>query len=139
MHVQVLISALILQIPPTAELPGPTFQPNMPTYQQGEDPAIRNCSCVQCSALQHTQAGPPTWYHDEQEDTRDFGVSSLCDGDIILQLTKHSPKRAGTPYLDQGQVVGTGAEIDIVVPDHAPPQIETAVSANTLSHIILHA
>ena len=83
---QVLISVHILQMPPTAELPGHAFQPNMPVYQQGQDPIIQNCSCARCSVVQRTQAGPPAWNSIEQQDLRHLGVSILYDDDAILHL-----------------------------------------------------
>ena len=66
---------LLLQIPPTAELPGTAFQQNIPTYRQGEDPIIQNCSCVRCFAVRRTRAGPATWHPVEPQDPRNFGVS----------------------------------------------------------------
>jgi len=89
----------------------------MPSYQQGENPIIQNCSCARCSAVR-TQAGPPAWYpwYPEQQDPRHIGVSGLDDD---LRLISLSLKRAGTPY-------SVGAQ------GFAPAQ--TAVSAKNRPH-----
>jgi len=91
----------IPQIPPTVELPGPAFQPNMLTYQQGEDPTIQNCPCVWCSEVQGTQAGPPTWYPIGQHDPRHFSVSSLYDDNTIptAELIVSSLERTPLPHI----------------------------------------
>ena len=70
-------------MPPTAELPGPAVQPNMPT---GQDPVIQDCFCAQCSAVEHAQAGPTTWEPIEQLDLSHLAVSILYNEDIILHL-----------------------------------------------------
>ncbi|KAH9040218.1 hypothetical protein EDB84DRAFT_1476210 [Lactarius hengduanensis] len=59
--------------PPTVERLDPTFQPNMPAYQQGEGVTTQNCTCPRCSELQRTQPRPMTWYPVEQQDPRHFG------------------------------------------------------------------
>lgn len=86
---------------PTAEFPGPAFQPNMPIYQQGEDPTTQNCRCEQCSGVRRTQARPPTLY---------------LDNTIA-------------PYLNQYQDVDNRAETALIVPNgvraqFAPPQTD---------------
>ena len=76
-HLKMLISVPILQNPPSpAEFPATALQPNMSTYQQAQDPIIQKCPCARCSAVQQTQAGSPTWNPIEQQDPRQFGVSS---------------------------------------------------------------
>ncbi|KAH9015743.1 hypothetical protein EDB83DRAFT_2573764 [Lactarius deliciosus] len=69
----------------------------MPTYQQGEDPTIQNCSCAQCSDVQHTQARPPTWYPVGQQ-------------------------HFGDPAVNQDQNVNNRAEAAMIVPNHARAQ-----------------
>ncbi|KAH9033604.1 hypothetical protein EDB85DRAFT_1950803 [Lactarius pseudohatsudake] len=59
--------------PPTVERLDPTFQPNMPAYQQGEGVTTQNCTCPRCSELQRTQSRPMTSYPIEQQDPRHFG------------------------------------------------------------------
>jgi len=86
MHAASSSAHFILQVPPTAELPGPAFQPNVLTDQQDRNPTIQNCSCALCSAGRRTQAGPPTWYPVELQDPRYFGVSSLYDDHTTPQL-----------------------------------------------------
>jgi hypothetical protein len=125
-----LSQCLVLQIPPTAGFPAPAFQPNMPTYQQGEDPAIQNCSCVQCSGVRRTQAHPPTSNPD---------VSGLYDDDTV-PTTDYVFFRKSTraPYVSQDQDIGNSAETALIVPDRvraqfAPPQ--TDVRTNILPRI----
>ncbi|KAH9030012.1 hypothetical protein EDB84DRAFT_1495535 [Lactarius hengduanensis] len=95
-------------IPPTTDRPGPAFQPNVPTYQRGEDNIVQNCSCPRCSEVQHTQAGPSTWYPVEQQDPRHFG-------------------NVGAPYhVNQDQDVVDNRDTTMIAPAHlraqfAPP------------------
>ncbi|KAH9175591.1 hypothetical protein EDB89DRAFT_1903713 [Lactarius sanguifluus] len=82
---------LILQNPPTVERLNPTFRPNMPAYQQGEDVTIQNCTCPRCSEVQRTQPRPMTWYPVEQQDPRHFGVIQDNNGYAPV------PEGAGPP------------------------------------------
>lgn len=77
---------LVFQIPPTPEHPGPTFQPNIPMYQQNEYPSFQNCHCAQCSSMRRAEGEPPNWYPAEQQDLRYSGVGGLCDDDGISHL-----------------------------------------------------
>ncbi|KAH9059881.1 hypothetical protein EDB87DRAFT_1618938 [Lactarius vividus] len=99
-------------IPPTPEHPGP---------QQGEDPTIQNCSCAQCSDVQRTQAGPPTWYPIEQQDPRHFGE----------------------PVANQDQNVDNRAETAMIVPTRAWAQfrgipLQTARVQNNFGYPPVH-
>ncbi len=121
---------LIIQTPPTVERLGPTFQPNMPTYQQGEDATTQNCTCPWCSEVERTQDRPTTWYPVEQQDPRHFGVSSFYGDSSIPPLIASLFKNADTPYLNQYQ------NVDNCVPDRTgAPQ--TAVRANISPHILI--
>ncbi|KAH9059885.1 hypothetical protein EDB87DRAFT_1618965 [Lactarius vividus] len=79
-------------IPPTPEHPGPAFQPDMPMYQQGEDPTTQNCTCEQCSDVQRTRAGPPTWFPFSQQDLRHFG-------DTVVNQDQNVDNRAETAMI----------------------------------------
>ena len=74
---------LILQILPTSERAVPTFQPNMPAHQQGDDATTQNRSCPRCSEAQRTQVRPTTEYPVGQQDPRPVDVSSLDDDSTI--------------------------------------------------------
>ncbi|KAH9042292.1 hypothetical protein EDB84DRAFT_1473217 [Lactarius hengduanensis] len=87
-------------IPPTPEHPGPAFQPNMPTYQQGEDPTIQNCSCARCSDVQRTQAGLPTWYPNVgQQDPMDFGDPVVNQDNNRAESAMIIPNRAWAQFM----------------------------------------
>ncbi|KAH9012465.1 hypothetical protein EDB85DRAFT_1019980 [Lactarius pseudohatsudake] len=89
-------------IPLTPEHPGPAFQPNMPTYQQGEDPTSQNCTCARCSDVQRTRAGPPTWYPVSQQDPRHFGdpaVNQDQNVDNRAETAMFVPNRAWTQFV----------------------------------------
>ncbi|KAF8262081.1 hypothetical protein EI94DRAFT_1744444 [Lactarius quietus] len=73
-------SSSFLQLPPTAECTGPTVQPDMPAYQQGEDATTQSHSCPRCSLVQCTQVRPTTEYPLVEQQVprfpRSLGVSS---------------------------------------------------------------
>ena len=129
---------LTFQIPPDAEHPGPAFQPNMPTYQEGKYPTVQNCNCAQCFAMRPTQIGPTTWYPVEQQDRRHFGVSFLITMPPHSRSLTLSPKSIGSPHLNHGQNVANRAETALIVPNRTPAQLvppQTAVSAKVPSRI----
>ncbi|KAH8980536.1 hypothetical protein EDB92DRAFT_1953883 [Lactarius akahatsu] len=104
---------LILQNLPTVERLDPTFRPNVPAYQQGEDVTTQNCTCPRCSEVQRTQPRPMTWYPVEQQDPRDFG-------------------NVDAPHLNQDQIVDNRvpdrvwAPQTTVIQDGYPPVPEGA-------------
>ncbi|KAF8265434.1 hypothetical protein EI94DRAFT_324890 [Lactarius quietus] len=74
------------------------------------DAATQNCSCVWCSDVRPTQAGPSN-YPVEQQNPRNFGNASI-------------------PYPYQGQDVSNYAETAMIAPNraaHGAP-VQTAVS-----------
>ncbi|KAH9021731.1 hypothetical protein EDB85DRAFT_1999613 [Lactarius pseudohatsudake] len=90
------------QIPPTPEIPGPAFQPNMPAYQQGDDTTIQNCSCARCSGVQRAQATPPTWYPIGPQDPRHFNIPHVNQdqgGDNRVETALIAPDRAWTQFV----------------------------------------
>ncbi|KAH9060154.1 hypothetical protein EDB87DRAFT_635314 [Lactarius vividus] len=92
--------------PPTVERLDPTFQPNMPAYQQGEDVTTQNCTCPRCSEVQRTQPRPMAWYPVEQQDPRHFG-------------------NADAPHLNQDQ------NVDNRVPDRVWAPRTTVIQDNS--------
>ncbi|KAI9450799.1 hypothetical protein BJY52DRAFT_1226998 [Lactarius psammicola] len=80
--------------PPTAERPGPIFQPNAPTPGQAANATTPNCSCPWCSDVQRR---PPTWYSVEQQHPRHF------DNAVV-------------PYVNQGQAVDNPVETALIEP-----------------------
>ncbi|KAH9059887.1 hypothetical protein EDB87DRAFT_1618976 [Lactarius vividus] len=105
--------------PQPRHIPGYAFRPNMPTYQQDENPTPQDCSCMQCSDVRRTQALRSS------------------------QLISSSQNTTTVPYLNQDQGVDNRTETAMIVPDHAlaqfvPPQIARTQDNDNFGYAPVH-